>query len=403
MYDTIFYISHINTIGGIETFFYQLAKQFEDRNITIVCKTGDDKQIERLKKYVRVVKHEGNKIKCQKAFFNYNIDIIDYVEAKEYIQILHSDYKSMGIKLNKHPKINRYLAVSNQVAKGIKEVYGIECEVIYNPYQKEEPKRVLNLISATRLTTEKGKSRMIKLGEELNKAGIPYLWLIFTNDTNAIDNPNIVYMKPRLDILDYISNADYLVQLSDAEAYCYSIVESLSVNTPIITTNLPVLKELGVNETNSIILDFDMSNLDVDKIYNKTFNFKYDPPKNNWGKEITKSKSKYKEELKMKYLVEANENWKKYNLTKKEDGKIPEVGEQWEVDKERLNILLGDNKYKVAFVKVVKELDSNEVTKRLKKELATFEEVSIERCEELTKEINKETAKPTGKKKPTKK
>src|SRR5574344_292260 len=182
MYDTIFYINHINIIGGIETFFYQLAKQFEDRDITIVCKTGDDKQIERLKKYVRVIKFNGNKIKCKKAFFNYNIDIIDYVEAEEYIQILHSDYKSMGIKLNQHPKINRYLAVSNQVAKGIKEVYDIDCKVIYNPYQKEEPKRVLNLISTTRLSEEKGKNRMIKLGEELNKAGIPYLWTIFTNN-----------------------------------------------------------------------------------------------------------------------------------------------------------------------------------------------------------------------------
>ena len=34
----------------------------------------------------------------------------------------------------------------------------------------------------------------------LDEANIKYLWLIFTNDIKAIDNPNIVYMKPRLDI-----------------------------------------------------------------------------------------------------------------------------------------------------------------------------------------------------------
>lgn len=63
----------------------------------------------------------------------------------------------------------------------------------------------------------------------LNAAGIPYLWTIFTNDFRAIKNDNIIYMQPRLDIIDYIANADYLVQLSDCEAYCYSVVESLTV------------------------------------------------------------------------------------------------------------------------------------------------------------------------------
>ena len=63
----------------------------------------------------------------------------------------------------------------------------------------------------------------------LNAAGIPYLWTIFTNDFRVIKNDNIIYMQPRLDIIDYIANADYLVQLSDCEAYCYSVVESLTV------------------------------------------------------------------------------------------------------------------------------------------------------------------------------
>lgn len=70
---------------------------------------------------------------------------------------------------------------------------------------------------------------MIKLGNILSNAGIPYLWIIFTNDSATIKNPNIIYMQPRLDIIDYIANADYLVQLSDCEAYCYSVVESLTV------------------------------------------------------------------------------------------------------------------------------------------------------------------------------
>ena len=349
--EDIFYFYDINSIGGVETFFYQLAKQFKDRDITVIYNNGDIAQVKRLKKYVRVVKYTGQKIKCKKAYFNYNTNIIDNVEAEEYIGLIHADYKNIPYKPNTHPKLTRFIAVSDIARKSFEEITGKKCEVIYNPYEIEKPKRVLNLISATRLTKEKGKDRMIKLGEELNKAGITYLWTIFTNDKKEIDNSNIVYMKPRLDIIDYIANADYLVQLSSAEAFCYSIVEALSVGTPVITTNLPVLKEIGVNETNSFILDFDMSNLDVNAIYNKKFNFEYIPPKSEWDKEITNKKETYREELKMKFKVIANNKFEEKNLICIDTGGIPKENEEFIVSKERLDVLLGDNKYNINFIK----------------------------------------------------
>jgi hypothetical protein len=349
--EDIFYFYDINSIGGVETFFYQLAKQFKDRDITVIYNNGDIAQVKRLKKYVRVVKYTGQKIKCKKAYFNYNTNIIDNVEAEEYIGLIHADYKNIPYKPNTHPKLTRFIAVSETARKSFEELTGKQCEVIYNPYEIEKPKRVLNLISATRLTKEKGKDRIIKLGEELNKAGIPYLWTIFTNDKKEIDNSNIVYMKPRLDIIDYIANADYLVQLSSAEAFCYSIVEALSVGTPVITTNLPVLKEIGVNETNSFILDFNLSNLDVNKIYSKKFNFEYTPPKSEWDKEITNKKETYKEELKMKFKVIANNKFEEKNLICIDTGGIPKENEEFIVSKERLDVLLGDNKYNINFIK----------------------------------------------------
>ena len=192
---------------------------------------------------------------------------------------------------------------------------------------------------------------MVKLGEELNKAEIPYLWTIFTNDKKEIDNSNIVYMKPRLDIIDYIANADYLVQLSSAEAFCYSVVEALSVGTPVITTRLPVLEEIGVNETNSFILDFNLSNLDVNKIYSKKFNFEYTPPKSEWDKEITNKKETYREELKMKFKVIANNKFEEKNIICIDTGGIPKENEEFIVSKERLDVLLGDNKYNINFIK----------------------------------------------------
>ena len=294
----IFYFRVLNSIGGIETFFYYLAKKYKDWDITVYYSTGDAKQVRRLRQYVRVKRYQGEHIKCDKAFFNFNVDIIDNVEAKEYIQIAHGDYKAMGIKPNTHPKLTKYLGVSKQVCNTYKEVTGYDTELVYNPIEIDKPKKVLNLISATRLTSEKGKDRMEKLGRMLDEAGIPYIWTIFTDDVDAIKNNNIAYMRPRLDIINYIANADYLVQLSDNEGYCYSVVESLCVGTPVIVTDCPVFRELGVDKSNGFILDFDLSDVPIDKIYKGLPEFKYTPKKDNWDKILVKGKSTYKEEEK---------------------------------------------------------------------------------------------------------
>ncbi len=296
----IFYFRVLNSIGGIETFFYYLAKKYKDWDITVYYSTGDARQVRRLRQYVRVKRYEGERIQCDKAFFNFNVDIIDNVDAKEYIQIAHGDYKAMGITPNTHPKLTKYLGVSKQVCDTYKEVTGFDTELVYNPIEIDKPKKVLNLISATRLTDEKGKPRMEKLGKMLDEAGIPYIWTIFTDDTDAIQNKNIAYMKPRLDIINYIANADYLVQLSDNEGYCYSVVEALTVGTPVIVTDCPVFRELGVDKSNGFILDFDLSNVPIDKIYKGLPKFKYTPKEDNWGKILAKGKSTYTEEEKNK-------------------------------------------------------------------------------------------------------
>lgn len=313
----IFYFRVINSIGGIETFFYYLAKKYKNYDITIYYQEGDYEQIKRLKKYVRVKKYKGEHIKCDKAFFNFNLDIIDNVEAKEYIQIAHGDYKAMGIKPNTHKKLTKYLGVSKQVCKTYKEVTGNNTEIAYNPIEIDKPRKVLNLISATRLTAEKGKDRIIKLAKKLDDAKIPYLWTIFTDNKDAIDNPNIVYMKPRLDIIDYIANADYLVQLSDNEGYCYSVVEALSVGTPVIVTDVPVFKEIGVkNNENGFILDFNLEKVNITDIYEKSFKFEYKSKKDNWDKILEKGESTYQKDLKIMVKVKCIKKYFDLELNK---------------------------------------------------------------------------------------
>ena len=142
----------------------------------------------------------------------------------------------------------------------------------------------LHLISATRLTKEKGLARMQKLASMLDNAKIDYEWVVFTNKQRQFIGNKVVYNDPKLDIIEEIAKADYLVQLSDCESYCYSVVESLMVGTKVIATDLPVFKELGLNKENAIICDLDMKNVNVNDITKEYKKFTYRPPKDNWGK-----------------------------------------------------------------------------------------------------------------------
>ena len=323
----IIYYPVLNRIGGIESFVYYLSKKYQDtHDLTVYYDVGYPEQVARLAKCVRTKKYNGEKIICDKAIFNYRTDIIDNVEANEYIQVIHCDFKEatkIGYPPNVNPKVTRYVACCKNAANIFEELTGIKPEVSYNPIMLDPPKKVLNLISATRLTGEKGKNRMIQLANMFDAAGIPYIWTIYTNDTNAINNSNMIYRQPRYDIANFIANADYLVQLSDTEGYPYSILESLSVGTPVIVTDLPVLTEMKVeNGVNGFILPFDMKNVPIQKIYEGLQPFEYEANKDRWGSIMAKGKSTYKAErnekvtikpvkkyfdLQMNRLVEASE------------------------------------------------------------------------------------------------
>lgn len=62
----------------------------------------------------------------------------------------------------------------------------------------------------------------------------------------------------------------------------------------------------------------------------------------------------------MRYLVKALNAYKEHNLLDNELGFIPEEGYEWEVSKERLDVLLGENGFGIKFVELVKELNPDE-------------------------------------------
>lgn len=287
MMTNVFYFDQINSIGGIETFFYQLGKKYgKDYDITLFYRTGDATQVQRLSQYIRVRKHrDGQTIRCKRAFVTFYADILNYIEADEYYQVLHGDYTAMQIYPKDHAKIGQRIAVSEVVRDSYRNAKGIDSIVCYNPYTPEKPRKVLNLVSATRLTKEKGWERMLALASALDNAGIPFHWTVYTDSTNKPNsNPSISLMPPRTDVVDFIANADYFVQLSDCEGYCYSIVEALCAGTPVIATDFPVAREIGlINGVNGFIVPMSMQNLPIAEIYKGLKKFKYEPLPDKWG------------------------------------------------------------------------------------------------------------------------
>ena len=260
--------------------------------MVIYYRDGNPEQIKRYAKNVEVRRYkEGEIIECNRFFCCYNPDILDFVNAKEYIGLIHCDYKNVWFDPIISPKFTKYIAVSKLAGESFKELTGLDYELMYNPVAIDIPKvekyndGKLHLISATRLTREKGLKRMQKLAKLLEDAKIEYEWLVYTNRLREPIGNHVIYKEQKLDIIEDIAKADYLVQLSDCEAFCYAIVESLMVGTPIIATDLPVLEEIGVKHgLNGVICDFNMSKVDLDLIKEKGLKFSYIPPQSDWSK-----------------------------------------------------------------------------------------------------------------------
>lgn len=275
----VIWTSETQKIGGIETFIYNFCLQMREYyDITVLYDVMDLKQIERLEPFVRVLKNEGQKIICDTLIVNRITDTPPKnVHYNKSVQMCHTC--AMGVY--KIPRrCDKLVFVSEAAAKSFGES---DYKVIRNMTKPNKITKALMLVSATRLTWEKGESRMIALADELNAAGIPFVWLYFTYKKISVDYPNFIHMKPTLDIAEYIKAADYLVQLSDYESFCYSIVESLELGTPVITTPISVLPEIGVEDgVNSYVIPMDIrhSGFDFKKLVERPlknkFSYEYD-------------------------------------------------------------------------------------------------------------------------------
>lgn len=390
----ILYFQNLNNIGGTEVYLWEMSKKYNDWDITIYYDTADPLQLKRLKKLVRCIKRKpGEKVVCDRVFFNFNTDMIDDVESTEnyYCFVAHAIYQELGYTppIN-HPKLNHFIGVSQYACDKLEEYArkigrnDIKAELCYNPLTLEPKEKVLHLISAARLDDKTKGGNRTKIFIEAcdrycERTGRHYIFDIYTNPMGvSINSINVALRQPRPDIRPYIANADVLVQLSnDMETFCYSDNEALEYGVPIVTTPLTVLKELPIPEEAMLVCNWDMSNVDevVEKMFeSKLGNFKYQSPADSWDKFLAEGKSTYKEEKNTIYKVKALKTYKELEAIDNELGFIPDEGYEFEIDKERLNALLGDNEHKRVFVEVIEEIKNEEKKNEIIKENIVKEE-----------------------------
>ena len=307
----LFYFRKISHIGGTDQFLYEIAKKYHKKDIAILYDEADLEQLARLKKLVKCIKRDKNdKYVAKRAFYNFNLEAIDQITADEHIFITHAIYQNIDqVPPVNHKKLTRWIGVSKFACKEI-ERYAksmgkkVKAELCYNPLTPEKPQKVVKIISAGRFDDEvKGGKRITKLAEAVAKYaadnGKKYVWLVFSNRGAMIkpDIPNMLIMDSRIDVRDFIAEADWLVQLSnDMESYGYSINEALSYNTGVVHTPLSVIKELNIPDGAHLQCEYDMSNAKeiAKKMFEPRPDFKYTPPKDGWADMLVDESSKYK-------------------------------------------------------------------------------------------------------------
>ena len=263
----VLYYNWVQEIGGVETFFYNFCSVMTKYyDIAILYDRCDMRQIQRLRHLVPCYHNGDYKISCDTLIINGIFDKIPQkVDAKRKIRLVHTCRIEKYKILNVPKDCDETIFVSN----ASRESFDEEGTVISNMPGDIKTKKALILISATRLTNEKGYDRMLKLADKFKKNNVPFIWFVFTAHNDKTFPEGFVKLPPTLDIKPYIAKADYLVQLSDVEAFCYSIQEALQLKVPVLSTPIKALPEVGFKTgENGYIVPFNIEEMTDEAIQN---------------------------------------------------------------------------------------------------------------------------------------
>lgn len=288
----IIYASYIPKVGGIESMTYNLAVALHDKgaNVTLVYNNVENAEsLLKLGRFVKVKKLTDETIHCDICLLSSNHPIPDRIQAKRYVQWIHSDYKKYNITLRNIGRVSNYVAVSNHCKEIACELYPAIKDITTTIYNFPDPKlrrqrpQPLKLVTVSRLSPEKGMERVRDLAKRFKENDIPFLWTIVGDNSHSrieeqkwrntfLDIEEVSFVGFKSDPTPYVLDSDYSCLLSDFEGCPVSLLEALGLGVPVITTCWGGSDEIVKQGVNGYIVPMDISELsdeDIKQMYNK--------------------------------------------------------------------------------------------------------------------------------------
>lgn len=284
---TAFFHDYLAKIGGIETALYEVAKAYPDRKLSFTFQRADFDQAKRIGKYHPVNIDNGELeytpdvaiVAAYNAYKPYK----GRIKAKKIYQMCHADWKELrkfptfrNYEWNIDEDIDKVIAVSETAAKSLKSAFRkpIDSTVVHNLPPTPEEKPVV-FFTLSRLSPEKGSKRILRLIEKFHEEGKSFLWVIAANqvdpdiDAKLRKDPSVIMLSPSPERTSLIPLVDYVVQLSDCESSCYTLHEAMAYGKAFLGTKIPEFEKHIKDGKNGYLLDLDLRNLDVEKIFNE--------------------------------------------------------------------------------------------------------------------------------------
>lgn len=211
--------------------------------------------------------------------------VAEKVNADKKLAVINVNYEGAGhnkeFDYQYYRKFNYIIAVSEELGFLVKQVFHDfkeKTRVIYdinnaelilkmaadsNPFENE--KNVLKIVTAGRLTNQKGYDLAVEAAKILKSQGVKFKWYFIGE---GVCRSSLEAMIDQYDLSDmvilagaqdnpyvYIKNADIYVQTSRFEGYCLTIAEARILNKPIVSTDFDVVHNQIISEENGIIVD----------------------------------------------------------------------------------------------------------------------------------------------------
>ena len=200
---------------------------------------------------------------------------------------IHNDVNlfDIGIKekeiKNSYSKMDVIVAVSKVSQKSFYEKYGIDKDKVIVIYNMIDEKRILKMadllspkkdgftfINVSKMRLQKRHDRLLEAVKILKDEGYKFkLWLVgdgplekkIKNLAKELDiDDYVVFYGLQENPFPYIKCADYFVMSSDHEGYPLSLLESLLLKTPVITTDVSGAREILHDGKYGIICDISL-------------------------------------------------------------------------------------------------------------------------------------------------